>query len=86
MTEAKALRTFISFYSLFKSERLSENIKPTLHKTLVKSVMTSACPAWELMADTYLLKLQCIQNKVQRTTGNFSRCTQLSTFHTYMII
>jgi hypothetical protein len=30
MTEAKAFRTFIKIYSLFKSERLSANIKLTL--------------------------------------------------------
>jgi hypothetical protein len=34
MTEAEALRTIIRTYSLFKSERLSANIKLTLHKAL----------------------------------------------------
>jgi hypothetical protein len=38
--EAKAFRTFFSLYSLFKSERLSGNIKLTLHKDLIRSVMT----------------------------------------------
>jgi hypothetical protein len=55
--EAKAFRTFIRLYSLFKSERLSVNIKFTLHKALIRSVMTYACPAWEFVAETYLLKL-----------------------------
>jgi hypothetical protein len=32
MIEAKAFRTFIRIYSLFKSERLSASIKVTLHK------------------------------------------------------
>jgi hypothetical protein len=32
MMEAKAFRTFIGIYSLYKSERLSTNIKMTLHK------------------------------------------------------
>jgi hypothetical protein len=32
MIEAKAFRTFIIIYSLFKSERLRANIKLTLHK------------------------------------------------------
>jgi hypothetical protein len=40
MTEAKTFRTFIRIYSLFKSERLSANIKLILHKTLTRSVMT----------------------------------------------
>jgi hypothetical protein len=39
MIEAKAFRTFIRIYSLFKSERLSANIKWTLHKALIRSVM-----------------------------------------------
>jgi hypothetical protein len=51
MTEAKAFRIFIRIYSLFKSERLSANIESTLYKLLIISVMTYACPAWELAAD-----------------------------------
>jgi hypothetical protein len=46
MIEAKAFRTFIRVYSLFKSERLSANIKLTLHKALIRSVITYCCPAW----------------------------------------
>jgi hypothetical protein len=61
MTDAKAFKTFIRIYSLFKSERLSANIKLILHKPLIRSVMTYACPACELAADTYLLKLQRLQ-------------------------
>jgi hypothetical protein len=75
MTEAKTFRTFIRIYSLFRNERLSANIKLTLHQTLIRSVMTYACPAWVLAADTHLLKLQCLESKVLRTTGNFPRCT-----------
>jgi hypothetical protein len=37
--------------------------------------MTYAFPAWELAADTHLLKLQHLQNRVLRTIGNFPRCT-----------
>jgi hypothetical protein len=43
--EAKAFRRFVIIYSLFKSERLSANIKLTLHKALIRSVMAYACPA-----------------------------------------
>jgi hypothetical protein len=77
MTEAKTFRVFIRIYSLFESERLNANIKLTLHKTLIRSVMTYACPAWELAAHTYHLKLHRLQNKVLRTTGNFPRCTSV---------
>jgi hypothetical protein len=40
MTEAKAFRTFTRVSSLFKSERLRADIKLTLHKALIRSVMT----------------------------------------------
>jgi hypothetical protein len=39
--------------------------------------MTYACPAWEFAADTHLMKLQCLQNKVLRTIGNFPRRTRV---------
>jgi hypothetical protein len=82
MTEAKVFRTFIRIYSLLKSERLSANIKLTLIKAMLKSVITYACPAWELAADTYLLKLQSLQNKVPHTIGYFSRCTLVRDLYT----
>jgi hypothetical protein len=69
MIEAKAFRTFIRTYFLFKSEQLSANIKLTLHKALIRSVMTYASPAWEFAADTHLLKLQRLQNKALCTIG-----------------
>jgi hypothetical protein len=79
--EAKAFRTFIRIYSLFKSERLSANIKLTLHKALIRSVMTYACPAWEFAAETHLLKLQRLQNKVLRTIGKLPRRTPVRDLH-----
>jgi hypothetical protein len=65
-TVAEALRTYIRTYSLFKSQRLSTNIKLTLDKALIRSVMTYACPTWEYAADARLLKLQRLQNRVLR--------------------
>jgi hypothetical protein len=44
MIERKAFRTLTRIYSLFKSERLSTNIKLTIHKALIRSIMTYACP------------------------------------------
>jgi hypothetical protein len=52
LIEAKAFRAFITTYSLFKSKRLSSSMKLTLHKALIKSVMTYACLAWEFASDT----------------------------------
>jgi hypothetical protein len=61
----------------------------TLHKALIGSAMTYACPAWEFAADTHLIKLQRLQNKVVRTFGKivhgaqqFAKCTWLSTCRT----
>jgi hypothetical protein len=82
VTGAKAFRTFIRIYSLFKRECLSTSIKLTLHKALIRSIMTYACPAWELVAGTYLLKLQWLQTKVLHTTGNFPSCTPVHDLHT----
>jgi hypothetical protein len=58
MIEAKVFRTFIRIYSVLKSERLSAKLKLTLHKALIRTVLTYAAPVWELEADTYVLKLQ----------------------------
>jgi hypothetical protein len=63
--EAKAFSSFIRTYSQFESERLSDNIKLTHHKALIRSIMAYA-------ADAHLLKLQCLQNRVLHTIGNFS--------------
>jgi hypothetical protein len=43
--------------------------------------MTYTCLAWELAADTYLLKLQGMENKVLRTIGNFPWCTPVRDLH-----
>jgi hypothetical protein len=43
--------------------------------------MTYASPAWEFAAYTHLMKLQRLQNKVLRTTGNFPRCTSVRDLH-----
>jgi hypothetical protein len=69
----KAYRTFIRLYSLLKSDRLSTKSKLTLHKALIMSLMTYACPAWKYAADTHLMKFQRLQNKVFRTIGKLPR-------------
>jgi hypothetical protein len=42
---------------------------------------TYASPAWEFAADTHLIKLQRLQNKVLRTIGNFPRRTPVREMH-----
>jgi hypothetical protein len=43
--------------------------------------MTYVCSAWEFAAETDLLKLQRVQNKVLRTIGNFPRHTSIRDMH-----
>jgi hypothetical protein len=43
--------------------------------------MTWASPAYEFAADTHLLKLQRLQNKVLCTIGNFLRHTPVWELH-----
>jgi hypothetical protein len=74
----------------FKSKPLNTNIKLTLHKALIRSVMTYACAAREFAADIHLP--QRLQNKVLYTIGKFPRHTPVcelykaSIFCTFMII
>jgi hypothetical protein len=42
--------------------------------------MTYACPAWEFEAESYLFKLQRLQNKVLLTIGNFPVLDMLVAF------
>jgi len=51
------------------------------HKALIGSIMTYTYPSWEFMADIYLLKLQCLQNKVLYSTSNFPRCITTYELH-----
>jgi hypothetical protein len=44
--------------------------------------MTYASPTWESAADTYLMKLQRLQNNVRRTTGNFPSRKPVRELHT----
>jgi hypothetical protein len=78
MIETKTFRRF-RVYS--RSERLSTNIKLTLHKALIRSVMAYACSAFEFVVDTHLIKLQCLQSKVLCTIGSFQRRTSVCEMH-----
>jgi hypothetical protein len=52
--EDKAFRTFLRLYPLSKIERLTSNIKLTILKALIRSVMSYACLAWVFAAETHL--------------------------------
>jgi hypothetical protein len=51
MIEAKVFRKF-RVYSLSKNGILSANIKLTLHKALIRFILTYACPTWDFAVDT----------------------------------
>jgi hypothetical protein len=85
MIEAKAFRAFIRIYFPSRIRCLSANTKLTLHEALIRSVMTYVCSAWELAANTYLLKLQRLQNKVLHTIENVPRCTPVRDLHMVFI-
>jgi hypothetical protein len=43
--------------------------------------MTYACPTWEFAADTHLMRLQRLQNRVLRAIGNLDRRTLVRDLH-----
>jgi hypothetical protein len=78
---AKALGTYIRTYSIFKSKHLNANIKLIMYRALIRSIMTYSCPIWEFTADTHLMKLQRLQNRVLRAIGNLDRRTPVRDLH-----
>jgi hypothetical protein len=78
---SKSFRTFIRMFFLLKSEWLIANVKLTLHKTLIRSIMTYTCSVSEFAVDTSLLKLQRLQKYVVRIIGKFQRCTLIRELH-----
>jgi hypothetical protein len=72
---------YVRTYSIFRSGRLSTNVKLTLYKALIRSVMTYACPTWAYAADARLLELQRLQNRVLCPLGNLYRRTPFRELH-----
>jgi hypothetical protein len=52
-----------------------------VYRTIIKSIITYACPTWEFAADTHLMKLQRLQNRVLRAIGNLDRLTPVRDLH-----
>jgi hypothetical protein len=65
----------IRTYFIFKCKPLSANIKLIVYRELIRSIMTYACPTWEFAADTHLMKLQGLQNRLLRAIVNLDRRT-----------
>jgi hypothetical protein len=80
-TAAKALGTYIRTNSIFTSKHLSAHSKLIVYIALNRSKVTYACPTWEFVADTQLMKLQRQQNRVLRAIGNLDRSTLVRDLH-----
>jgi hypothetical protein len=52
-----------------------------MYRALIRSIMTYACPTWKFAADTHLMKLQHLQNRVLRPNGNLDRSTPVLDLH-----
>jgi len=64
-----------------KSERLSTKSELTLYKTLIIFKMNYVGPTWEFAADSHVLKLQPLQNRVLRNIANLPRRTVTRDLH-----
>jgi hypothetical protein len=80
-TAAKASGTYIRTYCTLKSKHLGANLKLIVYRALIRSIKTHACPTWEFAANTHLIKLQRLQNRVLRTVGNLDRRTPVPDLH-----
>jgi hypothetical protein len=76
MIEVNAFGTFIRNYYLFKREHLSANIKLTLYKALIRSVMTHVRSALEPM------KITTPEKQGSPAIRNFPRCIPVCDLHT----
>jgi hypothetical protein len=52
-----------------------------VYRALIRSIMTYACPTWEFPADTHLMKLQCLENRVLRAISSLDRRTPVCDLH-----
>jgi hypothetical protein len=75
MIEAKAFRTFIRIYSIFKCERFSANIK-------LDQISNDLClPSLGISGRHQPHKIAAPPHKVLRITGNFPRCKLARDLH-----
>jgi hypothetical protein len=72
---------YIRIYSLFKSDPLNNNMKLTIHKALIRSIMVYACYTREYAADAHFLKPEHLQNRVLCAIGYFDRRTPVRETH-----
>ncbi|RZC33767.1 RVT 1 domain containing protein [Asbolus verrucosus] len=71
-----ALKTIYALMS--KNSKMNKRNKITLYKTMIRPVMTYACPAWSHISKTAYKPLETFQNKCLRIILNKSRYTRVS--------
>jgi hypothetical protein len=86
MIKVKAFRAFMRVYSLSGNCQLNASIKSTLHKAVICSVMTYACPVLQFWGKNHFLKLQHMLGAVLRsiskahTSSRFARGPHLNVY------
>ena len=67
--------------SLDKSSPVNINLTLTIYKSLIRSTLTYAAPAWGQAANTHFNILQNFQNKLLRMITKFQRVTPIDTLY-----
>ena len=66
---------------LNKSSTIDINLALVIYKSLLRSILSYASPAWGYAANTHINKLQTFQNKVLRIITKLPRVTPITTLH-----
>ena len=78
----KANALLISLYPLInRKSKLSLENKLILFKTIIRPILTYACPVWSFTSQTNFNTLQVNQNKFLRIIGNFRMFTPIFEMH-----
>jgi hypothetical protein len=66
---------------LNRASTIDINLALIIYKSLLRSIMTYACPIWGFAAPRHIHKLQTFQNKVLRLVTKLPRITPITTLH-----
>ena len=81
-TKSKAYMRLRILYPLLNyRSHLNMRTAITLYKSLIRPIMSYACPVWGHAAKTHIKKLQIIQNKILYMATKLPRVTPLRTLH-----
>ena len=78
----RATALLITLYPLInRKSKLSLENKLILFKTIIRPILTYACPIWSFTSQSNFNKLQVNQNKFLRVIGNFRMFTPIFEMH-----